>query len=53
MTGILAEYDIRWTLLSAQSPAAALLDHLDGWRRLYSNNRHVVHVRESPASPKP
>ncbi|BBL69963.1 hypothetical protein [Methylogaea oryzae] len=53
LTGILAEYDIRWTLLSAQSPAAALLDHLDGWRRLYSNNRHVVHVRESPASPKP
>jgi hypothetical protein len=30
LPGLLAEYGIAWTLLSAQSPAVVLLDHLQG-----------------------
>jgi hypothetical protein len=47
LPGLLAEYGIAWTLLSAQSPAVVLLDHLPGWRRLYADDVAVVHVREN------
>lgn len=48
---ILHEYGVGWTLLSAHTPAVALLDHLQGWRRLYADEQHVVHVRDTPSSP--
>lgn len=43
---LLRQYHIKWTLLSQGSPAAALLDHLPGWRRLYADPIAVVHTRE-------
>jgi hypothetical protein len=43
---LLGEYRVTWTLLSAQSQAAVLLDHLPGWRRLYADDIAVVHVRD-------
>ncbi len=48
LPALLAEYGIAWTLLTAQSPAVVLLDHLPGWRRLYADDVAVVHVREDP-----
>lgn len=42
---ILEEWDIAWTLLPARAPAAAYLDQLGGWRRLYADDHVVVHAR--------
>jgi hypothetical protein len=42
---LLDEYRIDWTLLRPTSPHLALLDRLTGWRRLYSDDTAVVHVR--------
>jgi hypothetical protein len=41
----LDEYAIDATLLAPGRPAAALLDRLPGWMRLYSDAVAVVHVR--------
>ena len=46
---LLDRYGIAWTLIEPQRPAAVLLDHLPGWRRLYADDVAVVHVREDPA----
>lgn len=43
---LLRQYHIKWTLLSPESPAVALLDHLRGWKRLYADPIAVVHIRE-------
>lgn len=49
---LLDRYGITWTLLEPHSSATALLDHLPGWRRLHTDDNHVVHVRGSAlASP--
>jgi hypothetical protein len=48
---LLAEYRIAWTLLSAKSPAVVLLDYLPGWRRLYTDDIAVVHIRVDAAPP--
>jgi len=45
---LLDEYKIGATLLSPERPAAALLDRLPGWERLYTDNIAVVHVRKRP-----
>jgi hypothetical protein len=45
---LLDEYEIAATLLSPQTPAAALLDRLPGWRRLHADDVAVVHVRLPP-----
>jgi hypothetical protein len=37
------------TLLRTQSAATKLLDHIDGWRRIYSDDLAVVHVRDATA----
>ncbi len=42
---ILRDYDIDAVLLTPATPAASLLDHLDGWRRVYSDEAAVLHVR--------
>ncbi len=44
-TGILDTYRISATLLTAGTPANALLDRLPGWQRLYADEVAVVHVR--------
>jgi hypothetical protein len=48
---LLDRYAIAWTLIAPERPAAILLDHLPGWRRLYADDVAVVHVRSGPAPP--
>jgi hypothetical protein len=43
----LKRYDIAWTLLPPGAAAVAVLDREPGWRRLYSDQRAVVHVRDA------
>jgi len=45
LENLLDKYKIAWTLLPPGSAAVTLLDHLPGWRRLYTDNIAVVHVR--------
>jgi hypothetical protein len=42
---MLKNYDIDAVLLTPSTPAASLLDHLDGWQRVYSDETAVLHVR--------
>jgi len=48
---LLDQDGIAWTLIAPERPAALLLDHLPGWRRLYADDVAVVHVRAAPALP--
>jgi hypothetical protein len=50
--GILKSYDIDAVLLNPETPASALLDHVQGWRRIYADEHSVLHVRvaTSPSS---
>jgi len=52
LPALLAKYHVTWTLLQPQNPDVALLDHLPGWRRLYSDAIAVVHVR-ADTMPRP
>jgi len=47
LTRLLDEYQIDATLLAANAPAAQVLDHIKGWKRLYADDIAVVHVREN------
>lgn len=47
---LLARHGVAWTLLAPDRPAAALLDRLPGWRRLYTDATAVVHVRTPPGA---
>jgi hypothetical protein len=47
---LLETYQIDATLLSPTLPAAKLLDHVAGWKRLYADKLAVIHVREDRAS---
>lgn len=42
---LLDDYQIDATLLVPTSPAAQVLDHIQGWRRLYADDTAVIHVR--------
>lgn len=42
---LLKTNDIDVTLLTSSTPAVKLLDHLPGWKRIYADERAVVHVR--------
>ena len=46
---ILNDYNIEATLLRTQSAAAKLLDHLDGWQRVYRDGIATVHLRSPGA----
>ena len=50
LPGILRQYGIAWTLMEPSRPAVTLLDHLPGWRRLYTDDAAVVHVRDNAAA---
>jgi hypothetical protein len=50
---LLERWKVRWTLLMPDQPAASLFDHLPGWRRVYSDARAVIHVREDAPSSQP
>ncbi|MGX4802311.1 hypothetical protein [Bradyrhizobium guangdongense] len=45
---LLDEYKIDATLLGADTPGPQILDHLKGWKRLYTDNIAVIHVRDDP-----
>jgi hypothetical protein len=42
---MLKSYDVDAVLLTPSTPAASLLDRLDGWQRVYSDGTAVLHVR--------
>ena len=44
---MLDEFSIDATLLTVDSPAAQLLDHIRGWKRVYADKIAVIHVRDS------
>jgi len=46
---LLDEYRIEATLLRTQSAATKLLDHMDGWQKIYSDNIATVHLRKAGA----
>jgi hypothetical protein len=47
---LLDEYQIQATLLRTQSAAAKLLDHVDGWQKVYSDDIATIHLRKVGAS---
>ncbi|HEY0282273.1 MAG TPA: hypothetical protein VGC27_06595 [Rhizomicrobium sp.] len=42
----LAKYRVRWTIFAADNQAAAAMDAMAGWHRLYADRWAVVHVRD-------
>jgi hypothetical protein len=46
---LLKDYDIEATLLRTQSAAAKLLDHLDGWQKVYADGIATIHLRRPGA----
>jgi hypothetical protein len=43
--GLLKSYDIDAVLLTPSTPAASLLEHLDGWQRAYADETAVAYIR--------
>jgi hypothetical protein len=46
---LLDEYKIEATLMRTQSAATKLLDHIDGWQKIYSDDIATVHLRKADA----
>jgi len=46
---LLAEYQIEATLMRTRSAATKLLDHIDGWQKVYSDDIATIHVRKANA----
>jgi hypothetical protein len=46
---LLNEYKIEATLMRTQSAATKLLDHMDGWQKVYSDDIATIHVRKPDA----
>jgi hypothetical protein len=46
---LLDEYKIEATLMRTQSPATKLLDHIDGWQKVYADDIATIHVRKPGA----
>lgn len=47
LLGMLEKWDIDAVLLTPHTPAVGLLDHIGGWRRVYTDENAVLHVRTS------
>ncbi len=47
---LLAQYKIQATLMRTQSAAAKLLDHVDGWQKVYADDVAAIHVRKPGAT---
>jgi len=43
----LNERGIKWTILSADSPALEVLDRLPNWQRFYTDKTAVIHIRNN------
>ena len=46
---LLDEYNIEATLMRTQSAATRLLDHIDGWQKIYSDEIATIHLRKAGA----
>jgi hypothetical protein len=46
---LLDEYKIEATLMRTQSAATKLLDHMDGWQKIYSDDIATIHLRKAGA----
>jgi hypothetical protein len=46
---LLEQYKIEATLMRTQSAATKLLDHIDGWQKLYADDIATIHVRKPGA----
>jgi hypothetical protein len=46
---LLDEYNIEATFLRTQSAATKLLDHMDGWEKVYSDDIATIHLRKAGA----
>jgi hypothetical protein len=46
---LLEEYRIEATLMRTQSAATILLDHMDGWQKVYTDEIATIHVRRPAA----
>ncbi len=46
---LLDDYKIEATLMRTQSAATKLLDHIDGWQKIYSDDIATIHLRKSGA----
>ena len=46
---LLDEYKIEATFMRTQSAATKLLDHIDGWQKIYSDDIATIHLRKAGA----
>src|SRR6201996_1827583 len=46
---LLDQCDIEATLMRTQSAATTLLDHMDGWQKVYTDDIATIHVRKAGA----
>jgi hypothetical protein len=46
---LLDQYKIEATLMRTQSAATKLLDHIDGWQKIYSDDIATIHLRKAGA----
>jgi len=46
---LLRDYDIEATLMRTQSAATKLLDHMDGWQKIYADDIATIHLRKDGA----
>jgi hypothetical protein len=46
---LLEEYKIEATLMRTQSAATKLLDHIDGWQKIFADDVATIHVRKAGA----
>jgi len=46
---LLDQYKIEATLMRTQSAATKVLDHIDGWQKIYSDDIATIHLRKSGA----
>jgi hypothetical protein len=46
---LLDQYKIEATLMRTQSAASKLLDHIDGWQKVYSDDIATIHLRKAVA----
>jgi hypothetical protein len=46
---LLETYQIEATLLRTQSAATKLLDHVDGWQKVYADEIATIHLRKPKA----
>jgi hypothetical protein len=49
LPALLERYDIGWTLFPPEAQALSVLDHMPGWKRVYTDDSAVVHVRAAVA----